>query len=279
MPRAAATAFSNPPQIMTSRAAREAKVKALWKQQQQLPLWAAALAAATARAAQPSAGPRLSAKPELDSFYYEELPKQLLLSSSLSSSASQGPLASLTPGQLALVVEWKLARGTWRPRLLDFAKVARAADVSAAAAAASRALLLSKSKSKGGGSGEEKRKNLGTAIDALCVLKGIGPATATALLSAADASVPFLSDEALVAVLGAREYTKPAALAVTEALRERAAALNALEEKEEEGREGPWTASKVERALWSASRAADVDEEEKEEGKEEKKEKKKRKVR
>lgn len=234
-----------------SRAEREAKVRALWKRRELAP-WAAALEAAPARAARPSAVPRLAANPELDRFFYEELPKQLT------------SLSALTAEQLARVVEWKLARGTWRPRLLDFAKAAKQADVAAAAGAAAKA--LAGSRGKGGES------DLGAAVDALSQLRGVGPATATALLSAADASIPFLSDEAGIAVLGAREYSKPAALRVTRALRERAEELN----EQERGGEGQqWTASKVERALWSASRAEE--EEDKKGGQEEKAEKGKKK--
>ena len=227
-----------------SRSAREAKVKALWRQRRDPAPWAAALAAAPARAARPSAGARLAAKPELDEFYFERLPQQLLLK-----SPSTNPLAALTNGELAAVVEWKLARGTWRPRLLDFAKAARQSDVAAAAAAAAEAL---------------EAGEVGAAVDALCVLKGVGPATATALLSAADPSIPFLSDEALVAVLGAREYSKPAALRVTAELNEQQQERQQQrqqQEGEEKGGSVDWTASKVERALWSASRAEDDEKE------------------
>ena len=259
-----------------ARAEREARVQALWKRRELAP-WAAALEAAPARAAKSSAGPRLSAKPELDRFYYEELPKQLLLASSSSCSSSvdhhhrsRHSLSALTAAQLARVVEWKLARGTWRPRLLDFARAAKQADVAAAAAAAAKAL-----ESGGGGGGGG---NLGAAVDALCVLRGVGPATATALLSAADPSIPFLSDEAGVAVLGAREYTRPAALRVTGALRERAEELSEKQQKDEEKGVSPpssssidWTASKVERALWSASRAEEEDDAEEAEEMEEEK--------
>ena len=123
---------------------------------------------------------------------------------------------------------------------------------------------------------------VGAAIDALCALKGVGPATATALVSAADPSVPFLSDEALTAVLGAREYSRPAALRVTAALRQRAEELNGVQQqqegkgKEEKGKScsssSSWTASKVERALWSASRAEDDEGEGEAKGEEGKKE-------
>ena len=50
-----------------------------------------------------------------------------------------------------------------------------------------------------------------------------------------------------MAALGVREYTLPAALGLTEALRDKAAAL------------GPaWTARGVERALWAASREGEA---------------------
>ena len=259
------------------RAAQEAKVRALWKRRELAP-WAAALEAAPARAARPSAGPRLSSKPELDTFFFEELPRQLKAlraSSSSPSLASSSPLAALTAEQLAGVVEWKLARGTWRPWLLDFSRAAKQADVAAAAAAAAEAL-------EKGGAEEEEGGGVGAAIDALCALKGVGPATATALVSAADPSVPFLSDEALTAVLGAREYSRPAALRVTAALRQRAEELNGVQQqqegkgKEEKGKScsssSSWTASKVERALWSASRAEDDEGEGEAKGEEGKKE-------
>ena len=268
MDRAAiASSSTSMPTPPTSRADREAKVRALWKRRDVSP-WATALSAAPARAANPtSAGPRLAAKPELDRFFYDELPRELQTSTSTS---DRRPLSSLSAAQLARVVEWKLARGTWRPRLLDFAKAAKQEDVAAAAKAAAEA--LGGKANKGG----EEDKRLAAAIDALCALKGVGPATATALLSAADPSIPFLSDEAGIAVLGERLYTTKAALAVTEALRGRAQELSDKEGKN-------WTASCVERSLWSASRAENEDddgeeqEEEEEKKTEEEEDKKKKK--
>lgn len=41
----------------------------------------------------------------------------------------------------------------------------------------------------------------------LGTLQGVGPATASAVLQAADPSVPFLSEEAMQAVLGDKAYT------------------------------------------------------------------------
>lgn len=54
---------------------------------------------------------------------------------------------------------------------------------------------------------------------------GIGPATASAILSAMDSRVPFMSDDALLVCLGYREYTVKAYKALIEALSERHASL------------------------------------------------------
>lgn len=56
--------------------------------------------------------------------------------------------------------------------------------------------------------------------------QGVGPATASAVLSAADPSVPFMSDEALEAALGSRDYTVPQYLRLLEELRSKAEELS-----------------------------------------------------
>eukprot|EP00960_Hanusia_phi_P061031 764708-Hanusia_phi.AAC.5 len=75
----------------------------------------------------------------------------------------------------------------------------------------------------------------------LCELKGIGPATASALLAHLDPErFPFMSDEALEGCGMRREYTLEAYLAFAEALTSKAKELGS-----------EWDAEKVGRAMWA----------------------------
>uniref|UniRef100_A0A0D9ZCK7 Uncharacterized protein n=1 Tax=Oryza glumipatula TaxID=40148 RepID=A0A0D9ZCK7_9ORYZ len=88
------------------------------------------------------------------------------------------------------------------------------------------------------------------AITELTVLKGVGPATASAVLAAYAPDVaPFMSDEAMVAALGnAKEYTLKQYLAFAEKLQTKSKELSSGEEV--------FTTSDVERALWSSAVAS-----------------------
>lgn len=57
-------------------------------------------------------------------------------------------------------------------------------------------------------------------------MQGIGPATASAILSAFCSSIPFMSDEALLAVLGKRDYTVAQYMRLLEAMRSKARELS-----------------------------------------------------
>ena len=74
-------------------------------------------------------------------------------------------------------------------------------------------------------------------------LKGVGPAMASLVLAAFDGSrCAYMSDAALLAVLGTRDYSEAELVALTAALTAKAQALGA-----------PWTAQRCQRALWTVA--------------------------
>lgn len=90
------------------------------------------------------------------------------------------------------------------------------------------------------------------ALAPLTELKGIGPATASALLSAANGSIPFMSDEAMLASLGYKDYDVKTAVAFTAALQKKAKELSAADS----GESSNWTARSVEQCLFAATKEA-----------------------
>lgn len=95
----------------------------------------------------------------------------------------------VTKSDLVQLVQWKLARGKQRP-LLGYAK---AQDPKAVVAASTPVF--------------DEGATLDGAMDSLVALRGVGPATASAVLSWARDDWPFMSDESLLAT-GERTYTK-----------------------------------------------------------------------
>jgi len=143
------------------------------------------------------------------------------------------------------LVDWKLTRGKWRPRLLSFAEAANERDVTDAS-------LRSFAKLDHLDGSPCSPALLKEAMTPLIALKGIGPATATGIISAREPSVPFMSDEALVAALGYREYTMKEAVRLMEVLQKKAAELNTAEGSGT----NVWSARLVERALFAQAAAA-----------------------
>ncbi|KAI5083467.1 hypothetical protein GOP47_0003210 [Adiantum capillus-veneris] len=159
---------------------------------------------------------------ELDDFYTRSLPSLV---------QERHPSPFITAQELVKVVQWKLSRGKWRPKLLSFASALTDDDVKAASLGSFSAL-----------------PDLKVAINALTALKGVGPATASAILAAAAPDVaPFMSDEAMIAVLGGvKDYTLKQYLLFAEKLQCKAQELTKSSGKE-------FRPSELERALWCAA--------------------------
>src|ERR1051325_6905709 len=110
--------------------------------------------------------------PELDRWYREVWPGQI---------AAREP-AYLTREELLRTIEWKMSRGVWRARNLALAR----SNTPETVEELSRAALGQVSSGEG---------PLGAPIATLSKLAGVGPATASAILSAAVPAVyPFFDD-------------------------------------------------------------------------------------
>ncbi|OWZ02889.1 hypothetical protein PHMEG_00025477 [Phytophthora megakarya] len=196
---------------------------------------------------------------ELDAWYLTSFPSIL---------RTHEPEPHLTQPELTRLMEWKLKKGKWRPQLMKFVSGLSESEVKDASLNAFKQL-------KGG--------DLRAATEAMCVLKGVGPATASAVLAAYDESVPFMADEALEAIAGAfrlgslrqwmnklltadallfvdiigpRKYTLAHFLSFAEQLRAKATWLNdqrAANDDKKAGDSELWTAQRVQLCLYAAA--------------------------
>ncbi|KAL7085358.1 hypothetical protein ACP275_14G277400 [Erythranthe tilingii] len=162
----------------------------------------------------------------LDDFYRNELPNLL---------HKRNPNPYITTDELSKLMQWKLARGKWRPRLLSFVSSLDDAVVRDASGKAFASL-----------------PDVSKAISELTVLKGVGPATASAVLAAYAPDVaPFMSDEAMVAVVGdSKDYSLKRYLVFAEKIQIKAKELSSSDDI--------FTPSDVERAVWSSTIGAKV---------------------
>jgi hypothetical protein len=153
---------------------------------------------------------------ELDDWYRLRLPAEI---------AAQKP-RHVTLEQLVQITKWKMSRGVWRARNLELVRGNAPSQV----AALSEAALA-------------RAPHATVPLTKLSELAGVGPATASAVLAAAEPEIyPFLDDivAAQISGLGPVKYTLGFYARYAEALRQRAKALG-----------GTWNATLVERALWA----------------------------
>lgn len=142
----------------------------------------------------------------------------------------------ITQAELSEVMRWKLLRGKARPKLQAYVDELPDATVRAASSAAFA--LATKGQVKG-------------ALDALSKpLKGVGPATASAILAAYDQRIPFMSDEALALLGGKPKYTLAESADLTQLLGRLA---RVLQRAEPAGSARRWTAQCVQQAVWAAA--------------------------
>ncbi|XP_059459530.1 uncharacterized protein LOC132189061 isoform X1 [Corylus avellana] len=157
----------------------------------------------------------------LDDFYRNQLPPVL---------HQRNPNPYITTAELSKLMQWKLTRGKWRPRLLDFVSSLDEAAVNSASSKAFKSL-----------------PDVSKAVSELTVLKGVGPATASAVLAAyAPDLAPFMSDEAMEAALGnSKDYSLKQYLLLADKLQTKAKELSSECDS--------FSPSDVERALWSSA--------------------------
>ncbi|UYV60441.1 hypothetical protein LAZ67_1001168 [Cordylochernes scorpioides] len=157
----------------------------------------------------------------LDNWYQEELPKLI--------KARKEP--HITHEELVQITKWRLMRSKFRPRLLDLVKINSERVV----------IQLSKKALK-------KMPNFSSAIVALTNLKGVGPATASAVLAAGSPEhAPYMTEESMLSTPGLEglDFTVETYMTYVNKIKECTGRLNSQDP------EGQWNPHKVEQTLWT----------------------------
>eukprot|EP00752_Nemacystus_decipiens_P008466 g7566.t1 len=181
-----------------------------------------------------------SALVALDRWICKDLPE------ALRSRATGAAKPYILKEELVKVVQWKLWIGANRPSLLKYAQDQNAAKVEAKSREAFDHLPWRSSSASSPASAARARvpsDAVKSAVKTLSSdLKGVGPATASAVLCALCGGCPFDADEVIDAVkrTGKRDYSLKEYLEVHEALDAKAARLG-----------DPWDAERCRKALWS----------------------------
>lgn len=157
----------------------------------------------------------------LDKWYQENLPTLI----------SSRPDKHVSLSELGKLMEWKLTRGKFRPRLQQLV-ASNSEDTVEKCSRKAFALL----------------PDVQAAIAELSSLKGVGPATASAVLAAgAPEQTAFMSDEAMESVPGLKpiQYTAKHYALYLGKMVERTEQLNKLDPQQD------WTPHRLELCLWA----------------------------
>ncbi|XP_035263253.1 uncharacterized protein zgc:112496 isoform X2 [Anguilla rostrata] len=157
----------------------------------------------------------------LDKWYQEELPAAIAGRSE----------RFLTHTELVKLMEWKLTRGKFRPRLQELVATNSSETVERCTKKAFGLL-----------------PDITAAVTELSSLKALGPATASAVLAAgAPELAAFMADEAVESIPGLKpiQYTVKHYSLYLQRVKERTQALNKVDTDQD------WTPHKVELCLWA----------------------------
>ncbi|XP_072932081.1 uncharacterized protein Amun isoform X2 [Epargyreus clarus] len=163
--------------------------------------------------------------------YQNELPKKI---------KSRGKDAHMIHEELVQLMKWKQARGKFYPQLSYLIKVNTP-----------RAVMQETKKAF------RKLPNIESAMTALSNLKGVGTATASALLAAASPDIaPFMADECLQAIpeMEGSDYTAKEYLNFVTHIKNVCDRLN----KEQNGCGKKWSPHMVELAVWTHNIVSDL---------------------
>eukprot|EP00117_Sycon_ciliatum_P035431 scpid100915/ scgid26864/ len=178
-----------------------------------------------AKAKKPKPNPTLL---QLDNWYQNDLPGAV---------CSRSP-AHVTHAEMAKLMQWKLTRGKFRPRLAQLIQENTSESIETCTRDAFTAY--------------DKDKDLAAAIQKLSSLKAVGPATASAVMACRfPESCPFMADESVTGAMPgiAIQYTHKGYMAYASKVTFKARRLRAQDKSHR------WTAHDVELALWTDSLA------------------------
>jgi len=151
-----------------------------------------------------------------------------------------GKEAHLIHEDLVQTIKWKLARGKFRPNLVNLIQMNTPRVVLTETKKAFRNIF--------------KKEDLNAGMSALCNLKGVGPAMASAILAAgAPHMAPFMADECLLALpeVDGLDYTMKEYNRLVEHVNACVTRLNAIQPD-------TWTPHKVELTIWAHYIANDL---------------------